>query len=36
MHPLPDVSVILSVRNGGSDLPKAISTILQQTFSISS
>jgi hypothetical protein len=28
----PDVSVILSVRNGGTDLPKAIATILAQTF----
>jgi glycosyltransferase involved in cell wall biosynthesis len=28
----PDVSVVLSVRNGGTDLPKAIGTILAQTF----
>jgi hypothetical protein len=28
----PDVSVVLSVRNGGSDLPKAIDSILAQTF----
>jgi glycosyltransferase involved in cell wall biosynthesis len=28
----PLVSVILAVRNGGSDLPKAIDTILTQTF----
>jgi hypothetical protein len=28
----PDVSVILAVRNGGSDLPKAIGTIFAQTF----
>jgi cellulose synthase/poly-beta-1,6-N-acetylglucosamine synthase-like glycosyltransferase len=35
MHPAavaPDVSVILAVRNGGSDLPKAIATIFAQTF----
>ena len=32
MHLLPDVSVVLSVRNGGTDLPKAIATILQQSF----
>jgi glycosyltransferase involved in cell wall biosynthesis len=30
---MPDVSVVLSVRNGGDDLPKAIETILTQTFS---
>jgi len=29
----PTVSVVLSVRNGGSDLPKALGTILKQTFS---
>jgi glycosyltransferase involved in cell wall biosynthesis len=28
----PDVSVILAVRNGGSDLPKAIGTIFAQSF----
>jgi hypothetical protein len=28
----PDVSVILSVRNGGSDLPLALGTILKQSF----
>jgi hypothetical protein len=28
----PDVSVVLSVRNGGSDLPKALGTILNQSF----
>ena len=28
----PDVSVVLSVRNGGIDLPRAIATILEQTF----
>jgi hypothetical protein len=28
----PGVSVILAVRNGGADLPKAIDTILVQTF----
>jgi cellulose synthase/poly-beta-1,6-N-acetylglucosamine synthase-like glycosyltransferase len=28
----PDVSVVLSVRNGGADLPKAIESILTQTF----
>lgn len=32
MSPSPNVSVILSVRNGGTDLPKAIATILAQTF----
>lgn len=32
MNSSPDVSVILSVRNGGADLPKAISTIIEQTF----
>jgi glycosyltransferase involved in cell wall biosynthesis len=29
---LPLVSVVLSVRNGGGDLPKSIETILTQTF----
>jgi glycosyltransferase involved in cell wall biosynthesis len=29
----PTVSVVLSVRNGGKDLPKALETILNQTFS---
>lgn len=29
----PIVSVVLSVRNGGSDLPVALDTILKQTFS---
>ena len=28
----PDVSVVLSVRNGGEDLPKAVESILAQTF----
>src|SRR5882757_7013105 len=28
----PDVSVVLSVRNGGADLPKAVETIFAQTF----
>src|SRR5258708_10077746 len=28
----PDVSVVLSVRNGGADLPRAVATILVQTF----
>jgi glycosyltransferase involved in cell wall biosynthesis len=28
----PTVSVVLSVRNGGSDLPQALDTILQQSF----
>src|SRR5258708_37443649 len=28
----PDVSVVLSVRNGGADLPGAVATILAQTF----
>lgn len=32
MSSLPEVSVVLSVRNGGTDLPKAIATILTQTF----
>jgi cellulose synthase/poly-beta-1,6-N-acetylglucosamine synthase-like glycosyltransferase len=32
MKETPDVSVILSVRNGGVDLPKAIESILAQTF----
>jgi glycosyltransferase involved in cell wall biosynthesis len=32
MSAVPDVSVVLSVRNGGSDLPKAVATILEQTF----
>jgi cellulose synthase/poly-beta-1,6-N-acetylglucosamine synthase-like glycosyltransferase len=29
---VPDVSVILAVRNGGADLPKAMDTIFAQTF----
>jgi glycosyltransferase involved in cell wall biosynthesis len=29
---VPSVSVILAVRNGGSDLPKAIETVFAQTF----
>ena len=29
----PTVSVVLSVRNGGADLPKALETILNQSFS---
>jgi len=29
----PAVSVVLSVRNGGKDLPKALDTILKQSFS---
>src|SRR3984957_10464657 len=29
----PQVSVVLSVRNGATDLPKAVDTILAQTFS---
>jgi hypothetical protein len=29
---VPTVSVVLSVRNGGSDLPRAIETILNQSF----
>ena len=32
MTSLPDVSVVLSVRNGGADLPKAIESILAQTL----
>jgi Glycosyl transferase family 2 len=32
MKATPDVSVVLSVRNGGADLPKAIESILTQTF----
>jgi hypothetical protein len=32
MKSAPDVSVVLSVRNGGADLPKAIESILAQTF----
>ena len=28
----PTVSVVLSVRNGGADLPKALETILKQSF----
>jgi hypothetical protein len=32
MKSTPDVSVVLSVRNGGADLPKAIDSILAQTF----
>ena len=30
---IPKVSVVLSVRNGGSDLPLAVDTILNQSFS---
>jgi glycosyltransferase involved in cell wall biosynthesis len=30
---VPTVSVVLSVRNGGSDLPAALDTILKQSFS---
>lgn len=30
---VPTVSVVLSVRNGGSDLPQALETILNQSFS---
>lgn len=33
MNTTPAVSVIMSVRNGGTDLPKAVATILDQTFS---
>jgi hypothetical protein len=33
MSSSPTVSVVLSVRNGGSDLPKALDTILKQSFS---
>jgi glycosyltransferase involved in cell wall biosynthesis len=33
MSAIPDVSVVLSVRNGGADLPKAIAAILAQSFS---
>jgi Glycosyl transferase family 2 len=29
----PTVSVILSVKNGGRDLPQAVGTILSQTYS---
>lgn len=32
VSPVPDVSVVLSVRNGGADLPKAIDSILAQSF----
>lgn len=32
MKTVPDVSVVLSVRNGGVDLPKAVESILAQTF----
>jgi hypothetical protein len=32
MNATPDVSVVLSVRNGGSDLPNAVESILAQTF----
>ena len=32
MNSTPDVSVVLSVRNGGSDLPNAVQSILAQTF----
>jgi cellulose synthase/poly-beta-1,6-N-acetylglucosamine synthase-like glycosyltransferase len=33
MNPNPAVSVVLSVRNGGPDLSKALGTILDQSFS---
>ncbi len=33
MRSNPTVSVVLSVRNGGADLPKALGTILNQSFS---
>lgn len=33
MNSNPTVSVVLSVRNGGTDLPKALGTILNQSFS---
>src|SRR6476646_2250069 len=33
MSSSPTVSVVLSVRNGGPDLPKALGTILDQSFS---
>ena len=33
MNSNPAVSVVLSVRNGGSDLPIALDTILNQSFS---
>ena len=33
MNSDPTVSVVLSVRNGGADLPKALETILTQSFS---
>ena len=29
---VPTVSVVLSVRNGGRDLPQALGTILNQSF----
>jgi glycosyltransferase involved in cell wall biosynthesis len=32
MNSTPDVSVVLSVRNGGADLPKAIDSILTQSL----
>jgi hypothetical protein len=32
VNSVPDVSVVLSVRNGGDDLPKAIETILTQSY----
>src|SRR6266403_1681111 len=32
MSSTPDVSVVLSVRNGGTDLPRAIASILSQSF----
>jgi hypothetical protein len=32
MNSIPTVSVVLSVRNGGSDLPVALDTILKQSF----
>jgi glycosyltransferase involved in cell wall biosynthesis len=33
MNSNPTVSVVMSVRNGGSDLPKSLGTILNQSFS---
>ena len=32
MYPSPTVSVVLAVRNGGTDLPRALETILSQSF----
>jgi glycosyltransferase involved in cell wall biosynthesis len=32
MTSMPDVSIVLSVRNGGADLPKAVESILSQSF----